>query len=279
MKTSFKLKNLSLMNQLNNILFVLFAIVLFSVSCVDKSEMSDQSSDKEKWVEIFNGRDLSGWTPKFAGYPAGENLNNTFHVEDGLLKVSYADYDTFSGEFGHLFYEKEYSKFRMRLEYRFIGEQVNGGEGWAYRNNGIMFHAQSPESMLLDQGFPVSLEFQFLGGDGSGNPRSTGCLCTPGIHVYVQDTLNKTHCIPNNGPTIDGDGWIKAELYVDTDKIIHHIINGDTVMTYTRPFIGGRNVPENYPEAEGTAVVKGYVALQAESAPTHFRNIEILELE
>ena len=123
-----------------------------------------------------------------------------------------------------------------------------------------------------------ALEFQFLGGDGSGNDRNTGCLCTPGTHVYVKDTLNETHCIPNSGPTINGDGWVKAELYVDADKIMHHIINGDTVMTYTRPFIGGRNVPDNYAQPEGTPVVKGYVALQAESAPTHFRNIEILEL-
>jgi hypothetical protein len=256
--------------------FLLFFLLL---SCQQKENNATKNTDSNQWVSIFNGKDLTGWTPKFAGYPVGENLNQTFSVEDGLLKVNYTEYDTFKNEFGHLFYKQVYSKFKMRLEYRFIGEQVKGGAGWAKRNNGIMFHAQSPESMLLGQGFPVSLEFQFLGGDGSGTKRTTGCLCTPGLHVIVADTLNKDHCIPNSGPTIDGDGWVKAELYADADQIMHHIINGDTVMTYRNPVIGGGFVPENYPVAEGTPVKEGYIALQAESAPIHFRNIEVMELK
>lgn len=266
----------SLLHIILQLCFLSFFLLL---GCQPKEKSVEEGTDANEWVSIFNGKDLTGWTPKFAGYPVGKNLNHTFRVEDGLLKVNYSEYDTFKNEFGHLFYEQVYAKYRMRLEYRFVGEQVKGGAGWAKRNNGIMFHAQSPESMLLNQGFPVSLEFQFLGGDGSGKKRTTGCLCTPGLHVIVEDTLNEDHCIPNNGPTIDGEGWVKAELYVDTDRIMHHIINGDTVMSYQNPVIGGGFVPENYPALEGTPVKEGYVAVQAESAPIHFRNIEVMELK
>lgn len=240
---------------------------------------NQQEEEGSKWVSIFNGKDLDGWFPKFAGYEFMEDPYNTFRAEDGVLKVSYAEYDTFRGEFGHLFYKKAFSHYRLRLEYRFVGEQAAGGAGWAYRNNGIMFHAQPGGSMEVDQAFPVSLEFQLLGGDGSGKARPTGNLCTPGTNVYLADTLAGQHCIQSSGPTIDGDEWVKAELYVDRDRIIHHIINGDTVLTYTRPVIGGRGLPEDYPAEEGTPVDVGYIALQAETTPTEFRKIEIMVLD
>ena len=86
-----------------------------------------------EWVDIFNGKNLDGWTPKFAGYALGYNLNNIFRVEDGLLKVSYDDADEFKGDFGHLFYKTPYSHYRIRAVFRFTGEQQKGGPAWAYR--------------------------------------------------------------------------------------------------------------------------------------------------
>ena len=87
----------------------------------------------EKWVPLFNGKDLTGWTPKFTGYAAGENPFNTFRVENGNLVVSYDGYTEFGDRFGHLFYEKKLSHYRLRLEYRFKGKeaQVKGGPAGA----------------------------------------------------------------------------------------------------------------------------------------------------
>ena len=65
-----------------------------------------------------------GWVPKFAGYEAGVNLKNTFRVEDGILKVSYNEYEKFAGEFGHLFYKEPFGRYVLRVEYRFKGEQT-----------------------------------------------------------------------------------------------------------------------------------------------------------
>ena len=79
-----------------------------------------------EWVSIFNGKNLDGWTPKIKGQPAGKNLHNTFRVEDGLMKVGYKGYEQFDEQFGHIFYEKKYSHYRIRLEYRFVEEQLKG---------------------------------------------------------------------------------------------------------------------------------------------------------
>ena len=64
---------------------------------VDRSEPRDfrvaalsslaAGPQEEDWTPLFNGKDLTGWTPKIKGYALGVNHNDTFRVEDGLLKV------------------------------------------------------------------------------------------------------------------------------------------------------------------------------------------------
>ena len=98
-----------------------------------------EAADTGKHIQLFNGKDLDGWQAKIVGHPLGENFGNTFRVEDGILKVSYDQYgDSFDGRFGHLFYKGDFKNYRLRVEYRFVGEQVKGGAGWALRNSGIM---------------------------------------------------------------------------------------------------------------------------------------------
>ena len=65
------------------------------------------------------------------------------------------------------------------------------------------------------------------------------------------------------------------------DSVIHHIVEGDTVMTYFDPQIGGGNVNNYDPsvKADGKLLSEGYIAIQAESHPTEFRKIELLNLE
>ncbi len=130
---------------------------------------------EEKWIPLFNGKDLEGWTPKIAGFDLGENHLDTFRVENGAIKVSYDKYAKFDNKFGHLFYKESFSHYRLRIEYRFTGEQCPGGPGWALRNSGVMIHGQPAETMGKAQSFPVSIEVQFLGGNGK-DERSTGNL-------------------------------------------------------------------------------------------------------
>ena len=144
------------------------------LSCVVTLRAEDKKSTEPKgeWIQLFNGKDLTGWVPKVRYHEAGENPGKTFRVEDGLLTVSYADgyEDGFNETFGHLFYEKPFSNYRLRVEYRFVGDQCKDGPGWAFRNSGVMIHGESPQDMGKDQNFPASIEVQLLPGLPSTNP-------------------------------------------------------------------------------------------------------------
>ena len=235
---------------------------------------------RDRWISLFNGKNLDQWTPKITGYPAGENFGQTFRVREGNLVVSYDQYTQFDERFGHLFYQQPFRYYLIRLEYRFLGNQVKGGPGWAQRNSGIMVHGQSPQTMHKDQDFPISIEVQLLGGLGTG-PRSTANLCTPGTHVMYQGKLLTAHCINSRSATYDGDQWVRVEVLVLGDSLIRHVVNGETVLEYSQPQIGGGNVlhADSTIKKDGTLLQGGYISLQSESHPVEFRNIELLNLE
>ena len=232
------------------------------------------------WTPIFNGRDLSGWTPKIRFSELGLDSLDTFRVEDGLLTVSYDRYDEFGDRFGHLFYERPVSDYDLLVEYRFVGEQVAGGEEWARANSGVMLHAQAPGSMLRDQDFPISLEAQFLGGLGEGE-RPTANLCTPGTEVRMEGTRVEPHCTPSTSPTIPIGEWVTVVVSVRGGGRIAHLVEGDTVIRYEAPEIGGGVVNGFDPGAktDGTPLSRGYIALQSESHPIQFRKVWIRERE
>lgn len=255
--------------------FLLLTSFILLFNCKDI-----ENKPKENWIQLFNGKDLSDWAIKINGFELNNNYNNTFRVENGILKVSYSNYDSFSNEYGHIFYKKPFTNYRLRLQYRFVEEQVEGGEGWAKKNSGIMFHCQSPESMLIKQGFPVSLEFQLLGGVNKGELRPSGNLCTPGTHVYMEGALVTKHCVNANCKTYYGEEWITAELLVKNDSIAHYI-DGIKVISYQRPTIGGEFLDaasDRMQGQKGESLNGGYISLQSESHPIEFKNIEILEL-
>ena len=232
------------------------------------------------WIQLFNGKDLKDWTIKFAKHDLGENFNNTFRAEDGLFKVRYDKWTTFNGEFGHIFYKDAFSYYLLAAEYRFVEQQVAGAPAWANRNNGLMLHSPAPATMLKDQDFPISLEVQLLGGLGTG-ARTTGNLCTPGTHVVYQGKLHTAHCTNSSSPTYDGDQWVRVEVLVHGDELLRHIINGQTVLEYSKPQIGGGSVNPFDPaiKIDGKALTGGYISIQAETAPIDYRKVELLNLE
>ncbi len=253
--------------------YIAMAIALFIVP-------STYSQAGGKWKQLFNGKNLKGWNVKISGHVLNDNVGNTFRVQDKKMQVSYDQYKQFNEQFGHIFYKTPYSYYLIAVEYRFTGKQVAGGPDWAYKNSGIMVHCQPPGSMLKDQDFPISIEVQLLGGDSTGE-RSTCNLCTPGTNVEMNDTLFTAHCINSNSKTYRSEEWVRAEVLVLGDSIIKHIVNGDTVLTYTKPQIGG-GVVNNYDPAfkkDGQLLSSGYISLQSESYPIEFRKVEIMNLE
>jgi hypothetical protein len=252
-------------------------LLLFLVTLISCSQKSNQEAT---WIQLFNGKDLTDWQIKIAGHALNENYGNTFRVSNGVIQVSYDQYTDFGERYGHIFYKQPFSAYLLSVEYRFTGEQVKGGPGWALRNSGIMFHAQSPQSMGKDQDFPICIEAQFLGGNGK-DARTTLNLCTPGTHVVLQNELFTTHCINSSSATYHGDQWVKAKILVLGDSIIKHIAATDTVLVYTKPQIGGEHVINFDPaiKVDGQLLKAGYIALQSESHPVEFRKVELFNLE
>ncbi|MGN0002628.1 MAG: DUF1080 domain-containing protein [Sphingobacterium composti] len=235
----------------------------------------------EEWKKLFNGKDLTGWTAKIYPYEVGHNFANTFRVIDSVIQVNYDGYgEKYDDRFGHLYYDIPYSHYHLKLEYRFYGDLYPGAPDYTLRNSGVMFHSQDPRTMPANQDWPISVEMQFLGGLNDGKPRPTGNMCSPGTHIYYNNELLTTHCINSTSKTYDGDQWVKAELIVHGDSLVEHIINGDTVLTYSKPQIGGPIVNNYDPKmkVDRTALKSGFIALQSEGQPVEFRNIYLKDL-
>lgn len=255
------------------------------LTCLFLSCNSKKSN--ENWIPLFNGKDLTGWNIKITGHDLNDNYLNTFRVENGVLKCAYDRYQNFDDKFGHIYYQKPYSHYRLRVEYRFTGNQTPGGAEWNVRNSGVMLHSQPATSVTKNQTFPVSLEMQMLGGLSDGKERTTANLCTPGTQVETNGKLNTDHCINSTSKTYDGDQWVTVEMLVLGDSLIQHSIDGKVVFEYTKPIVEDDDEGmvkylnmENdwFKQHRGKPLQSGYIALQAESHPVEFRKVELLDL-
>ncbi len=265
-------KNLGL--KLFPVLILLFS--LFNISCKHAQKVGSRG----EWISLFNGKDLNDWIVKINHHDVGDNFGNTFRVEDGIIRVKYDQYGDFNNQFGHLYYKQPFSYYHLKLEYRLVGELQKGAPAYTIRNSGVMLHSQDPRTMPREQDWPISVEMQFLGGLGNGSRRPTGNMCSPGTEIVYQGKIYPGHCLESSSKTYEGEQWVRAEAIVLGDSLITHIINGDTVLQYSKPQIGGGVVTNYDPKIkiDGKLLSSGFIALQSEGQPVDFRNIEIREL-
>ncbi|NJB71947.1 hypothetical protein GGR42_002409 [Saonia flava] len=275
----------------NQLFLLFFTLSLFS--CKNKKEAvlekSTYDSAKEEWISLFNGKDLTDWDIKFSNQKLNVNYKNTIRIEDGIFRVVYDEYEEFNDAYGHVYYKEPFSYYKIRFDYRFTGEQTKGGADWNVRNSGVMFHSQSAASNSFGQDFPVSIELQLLGGLSNGEERHTANLCTPGTAFEINGKLNYDHCYDSNSKTYNGDQWVSVEAIVLGNESITHIVEKDTVLVFQKPQIGSGNMMEDLENfgvenkeewlaKEGAMLHEGYIALQAESHPIDFKNLELLNL-
>lgn len=256
----------------------LFLVIMFAAYT---SAISQQTID-EGWNSMFNGSDLEGWTTKIHHYDVFNNFGETFRVEDSIIKVRYDQYEgLFNDRFGHLYYDQPYSYFHLSMEYRFVGDLFPGAPDYTMLNSGVMFHSQDPRTILKEQDWPISVEMQFLAGIEEGKERPTGNMCSPGTDIVYMGKLDPNHCVNSTSDTYFGDQWVTAELIVYGDSLVKHIINGKTVLEYTKPQMGGGVVNGYDPSVfkPGTPLKEGFIALQSEGQPIDFRNIKIRNLK
>ena len=232
------------------------------------------------WITLFNGQNIDDWIVKVHHYEPGVNYGNTFRAENGMIKVRYDEYGDFNDQFAHLYFKQPFSHFHLKLDYRFTGELQKGAPSYTLLNSGVMFHAQDPRSMPKEQNWPISVEMQFLAALGDGKPRPTGNMCSPGTNVVFKGQFYEGHCINSTSKTYGKDEWVHAELIVLGDSLITHIINGDTVLQYSKPTMGG-GVVQGYDSTvwqPGKPLTSGFIALQSEGQPVDFRNVQLKKL-
>jgi hypothetical protein len=211
------------------------------------------------------------------------NYGDTFRVENGVLKVVYdkGKYPTFDSRFGHLFYKTPFSNYIVAVEYRFVGEQATGGPDWAFRNSGVMYHGQPAATMLKDQDFP-----RLHGGPAPGRQERRDRAHDRRTSAHQERTsvmdgkLDTRHCINSTSKTFDGDQWVRAEFEIHGGGEVIHRVNGEVVLRYEKPQIGGGAVANFDPavKKDGEILTSGSISLQAESHPVEFRKVELLNL-
>lgn len=262
--------------------FAVLSSILFS--CTQNkagvTDIMDQEAMPE-WIQMFNGQNLEGWIPKIQHHETGENYANTFRVKDGIIEVNYDDYNEgFNDRYGHLFFEKPFSSFHMTWEYRFTDQWLEDAASYTYRNSGVMFHSQAPNTILKEQDWPISVEWQMLAEEEEGVARPTGNMCSPGTDVFFEGEKDPRHCINSTSPTFKWDEWVRADLIVFGDSLVIHLVNGDTVLQYTKPQIGGGTATRFDPaiKINGKPLTEGYIGLQSEGQGVLFRDLRIKEL-
>lgn len=258
------------------------ALVLSAAGCASAALAGRADPNEREWIPLFNGRDLNDWIVKIHHHEVGVNFGNTFRAEDGIIKVRYDQYGDFNDQFAHLYYRRPFSYYLVSLEYRFTGEMQRGAPGYVRLNSGIMVHSQDPRTMLKEQNWPISVEMQFYADLGNGRPRTTGNMCSPGTEIFYQGRMYPGHCLNSSSkPAAPAGTWVRAEALVLGDSVIKHIIDGDTVLVYQKPQVGG-GTATGYDPAQfvpGKPLTGGFIALQSEGQPIDFRDVKLLNLE
>ena len=242
----------------------LFALA--AVCLAVPAAFGQRKADPKDWIQLFNGKNLDGWTPKITGYPTGENFANTFRVENGLMKVSYDGYDEFRNRFGHIFYKDKFSNYRLRVEYRFVGEQVAGGPGWAIRNSGVMFRVDPAANVTYESG----PEMQVLdeAGHADAKSRLTAAGAAYGLYPAPQ------------GVARGAESWNSARLVVNGAHV-EHWLNGVKIVEYELWSDDCERRVQNSKFAQWPGygrAKRGHIALQDHGDRVSFRNIRIREL-
>jgi hypothetical protein len=256
-------------------IFRKFAAVLALLAAVSVSAAEKPA----EWHPLFNGRDLSGWTPKFAKHPLGENVLDTFRVEDGILKVSYDRWKLFDMQFGHLYTNDAYSNYILRLEYKIVGTAVADAPHWGKLNSGVMIHSQSPLSLRLEQGFPVSMEVQFLAAGSTAGTQTLNAV-SPGTNLVRNGKLVTDHIIDSASKLYPLDEWVAVEVEVHGNDRVIHRVNGVEVLRYEHPQLDPTDADAKALLERGLPLQlsSGHIALQAESQPIWFRNVMLKQL-
>ncbi|HVK04035.1 MAG TPA: DUF1080 domain-containing protein, partial [Armatimonadaceae bacterium] len=99
---------------------------------------------QQQGMELFNGKDLSGWHADVPALDKDPNGRSPFLVRNGVLV-------SLGTPGGHLITDRAFEDYRLEVEYRFAGRPGNCG---------VLIHASTPRALYGM--FPRSLEVQMM---------------------------------------------------------------------------------------------------------------------
>ena len=206
---------------------------------------AEVSADVPQWVDLFNGRDLSGWVDV-------NTSPDTWKAEDGLLVCS-------GKPIGVMRSEKQYENFILHIEWRHM--KPGGNSGVFVWSEGVI-----PEGRRLPKGMEVQmLELEWINlHKKNGKPNHVGYISG---ELFGAGGLEATPDNPRGSRSMSrelrckGAGEWNVYDVVCVDGTVKLAINGKFVNSI-----------------RSSSVRKGYLCLESEGAEIHFRNIRILEL-
>ncbi len=218
-------------------LIILCVLAVVGLSCASERQP----------VELFNGKDLTGWHVDVPAMDSDPNVKSPFLVRDGLL-VSMGEPN------GHLITDEVYENYRLEVQYRFAGEPGNCG---------VLVYASTPRALY--EMFPRSIEVQMM----HENAGDFWCIVEDITVPNMEDrrgprenwgiTEGKERRILNltDGSENPVGEWNTMVIEV-LGNAIKVWVNGDLV---------------NY--GEDATASKGQIALQAEGAEVEFRQVRL----
>lgn len=204
----------------------------------------------QKPVELFNGKDLTGWHMDVPALDKDPNGPKPFIVRKGLL-VSLASPG------GHLITDQKYENYKVEVEYRFSATPGNCG---------ILVHAS--KLRRLYEMFPQSMEVQMQSGDA-------GDFWCIGEDIEVPDMEARRG--PKDRWGVDGDKLRRIKNL--TDKSENPVGDWNRMVVeckadQIRVWVNGDLVNHG----RKSTVSIGHIAVQAEGSEVEFRKIILTPL-
>lgn len=199
-----------------------------------------------QFVELFNGRDLTGWVDV-------NTAPETWTVKDGLLVCS-------GKPIGVMRSEKQYENFILHIEWRHM--QAGGNSGVFVWSEGFV-----PPGKNLPKGMEVQmleLDWINLNRTKDGEPNHVGYISG---ELFGAGGLTATPDNPRGSRSMSRELRCKGKGEWNVYDVV--CVDGTVKLAINGKFVNS---------IRDSSVRKGYLCLEAEGSEIHFRNIRILEL-
>jgi hypothetical protein len=248
----------------------------------------------DRWQQLFNGKDLSGWDTymgpdlddagkPITGTPIGLN-NDPRHVFS-IVKQNGENVIRISGEnWGAISTKKEYENYHLQLQFKW-GDLSWGQKKGKKKDSGLLYHSVGKYgadygAWMRSQEFQVEEgncgDYWGVAGGMADIPvikkSETEYVYSPGaaLAVFSQGSKQGRHCIKQGDGENPTGQWNTLDLYCHGDTSVH-MVNGKVMMIlyHNRQLENGQELP----------LTKGKIQIQSEGAELYYKQIRIQSID